>query len=117
MTLYRIKMISDPASVTSLCPISPSADNFRPYLTSFQGNTATDYINAVFVDVSVNLHRRGSPSKPGHGGVNRTVAEIRAGIPRIAGGFWKPEGVTERVWECREEGGRDGESVGMFGWR
>lgn len=28
------------------------ADNFRPYLTSFQGNTHTDYINAVFVDVS-----------------------------------------------------------------
>ncbi|KAF0311665.1 Receptor-type tyrosine-protein phosphatase kappa [Amphibalanus amphitrite] len=25
-------------------------DNFRPYLTSFQGNAATDYINAVFVD-------------------------------------------------------------------
>ena len=29
-----------------------AADNFRPYLTSFQGNTFTDYINAVFVDVS-----------------------------------------------------------------
>lgn len=29
-----------------------SADNFRPYLTSFQGNSFTDYINAVFVDVS-----------------------------------------------------------------
>lgn len=29
-----------------------SADNFRPYLTSFQGNNYTDYINAVFVDVS-----------------------------------------------------------------
>lgn len=28
------------------------ADNFRPYLTSFQGNAFTDYINAVFVDVS-----------------------------------------------------------------
>lgn len=26
------------------------ADNFRPYLTSFQGNAFTDYINAVFVD-------------------------------------------------------------------
>lgn len=26
-------------------------DNFRPYLTSFQGNAFTDYINAVFVDV------------------------------------------------------------------
>ncbi|CAL8108511.1 unnamed protein product [Orchesella dallaii] len=25
-------------------------DNFRPYLVSFQGNTFTDYINAVFVD-------------------------------------------------------------------
>ncbi|XP_043192596.1 receptor-type tyrosine-protein phosphatase kappa-like isoform X2 [Amphibalanus amphitrite] len=25
-------------------------DNFRPYLTSFQGTSATDYINAVFVD-------------------------------------------------------------------
>ncbi|KOC69840.1 Receptor-type tyrosine-protein phosphatase T, partial [Habropoda laboriosa] len=25
-------------------------DNFRPYLTSFQGNSYTDYINAVFVD-------------------------------------------------------------------
>ncbi|XP_066601849.1 receptor-type tyrosine-protein phosphatase kappa isoform X2 [Prorops nasuta] len=25
-------------------------DNFRPYLTSFQGNDITDYINAVFVD-------------------------------------------------------------------
>ena len=30
-----------------------SADNFRPYITSFQGNNCTDYINAVFVDVSV----------------------------------------------------------------
>ena len=29
-----------------------SADNFRPYITSFQGNNCTDYINAVFVDVS-----------------------------------------------------------------
>lgn len=29
-----------------------AADNFRPYLTSFQGNNFTDYINAVFVDVS-----------------------------------------------------------------
>ena len=28
------------------------ADNFRPYLTSFQCNDHTDYINAVFVDVS-----------------------------------------------------------------
>lgn len=28
-----------------------SADNSRPYLTSFQGNNFTDYINAVFVDV------------------------------------------------------------------
>jgi protein tyrosine phosphatase len=28
----------------------PPADNFRPYLNSFQGNTFTDYINAVFVD-------------------------------------------------------------------
>ncbi|XP_044265223.1 receptor-type tyrosine-protein phosphatase kappa [Tribolium madens] len=26
------------------------SDNFRPYLTSFQGNNYTDYINAVFVD-------------------------------------------------------------------
>lgn len=32
---------------------SSTADNFRPYLTSFQGNAFTDYINAVFVDVSV----------------------------------------------------------------
>ena len=30
-----------------------SADNFRPYITSFQGNNCTDYINAVFVDVSL----------------------------------------------------------------
>ena len=30
-----------------------SADNFRPYVTSFQGNNCTDYINAVFVDVSI----------------------------------------------------------------
>ena len=29
--------------------LSP-ADNFRPYITSFQGNNCTDYINAVFVD-------------------------------------------------------------------
>ena len=29
-----------------------AADNFRPYITSFQGNNCTDYINAVFVDVS-----------------------------------------------------------------
>ena len=29
-----------------------TADNFRPYITSFQGNNCTDYINAVFVDVS-----------------------------------------------------------------
>ena len=27
-----------------------TADNFRPYITSFQGNNCTDYINAVFVD-------------------------------------------------------------------
>lgn len=27
-----------------------AADNFRPYLTSFQGNSFTDYVNAVFVD-------------------------------------------------------------------
>ena len=110
-------MISDAVSVTSLYPISPSADNFRPYLTSFQGNTATDYINAVFVDVSVNLHRRGSPSKPGHEPINRTVAEIRADIPRIGGGFWKREGVTGRVWECQDECGRVWENVGVFGWR
>lgn len=32
------------------------ADNFRPYLTSFQGNAFTDYINAVFVDVSIDNH-------------------------------------------------------------
>lgn len=31
-------------------PFTP-ADNFRPYLTSFQSNEHTDYINAVFVDV------------------------------------------------------------------
>ena len=29
-----------------------TADNYRPYITSFQGNNCTDYINAVFVDVS-----------------------------------------------------------------
>ena len=34
-----------------------SADNFRPYLTSFQGNAFTDYINAVFVDVSMNISK------------------------------------------------------------
>lgn len=33
-------------------PSFVAADNFRPYLTSFQGNSFTDYINAVFVDVS-----------------------------------------------------------------
>lgn len=32
-----------------------SADNFRPYLTTFQSNDNTDYINAVFVDVSGSL--------------------------------------------------------------
>ena len=32
-----------------------TADNFRPYVTSFQGNNCTDYINAVFVDVSILL--------------------------------------------------------------
>jgi len=32
------------------------ADNFRPYLTSFQGNTFTDYINAVFVDVRIPIY-------------------------------------------------------------
>lgn len=35
-----------------------AADNFRPYLTSFQGNSFTDYINAVFVDVSIKLQNR-----------------------------------------------------------
>ncbi|KAL4113852.1 hypothetical protein QTP88_017413 [Uroleucon formosanum] len=36
-------------------------DNFRPYLISFQGNTFTDYINAVFVDVfSPRVDVRGS---------------------------------------------------------
>lgn len=34
---------------------SISADDFRPYLSSFQGNAFTDYINAVFVDVRANL--------------------------------------------------------------
>ncbi|PSN58003.1 hypothetical protein C0J52_08106 [Blattella germanica] len=33
-------------------------DNSRPYLTSFQGNNFTDYINAVFVDESESIHRR-----------------------------------------------------------
>ena len=33
--------------------LSIPADNFRPYITSFQGNNCTDYINAVFVDVSI----------------------------------------------------------------
>lgn len=33
-------------------PTPATADNFRPYLSSFQGNSFTDYINAVFVDVS-----------------------------------------------------------------
>jgi hypothetical protein len=37
-----------------LCICLISADNFRPYLTSFQGNAFTDYINAVFVDVRKN---------------------------------------------------------------
>ena len=32
-----------------------TADNFRPYVTSFQGNNCTDYINAVFVDVSTRV--------------------------------------------------------------
>lgn len=32
------------------CRLRLSADNFRPYLTSFQGNAFTDYINAVLVD-------------------------------------------------------------------
>ena len=36
-----------------LQPVSLLADNFRPYITSFQGNNCTDYINAVFVDVSM----------------------------------------------------------------
>lgn len=36
---------------SSLSSRSHVADNFRPYLTSFQGNAFTDYINAVFVDV------------------------------------------------------------------
>lgn len=34
-----------------------TADNFRPYLTSFQSNDNTDYINAVFVDVSLKKKR------------------------------------------------------------
>lgn len=40
------------ASHTPLDFLFVTADNFRPYLTSFQGNSFTDYINAVFVDVS-----------------------------------------------------------------
>lgn len=36
-----------------ICDVA--ADNSRPYLTSFQGNAFTDYINAVFVDVSSRL--------------------------------------------------------------
>ncbi|MPC16314.1 Receptor-type tyrosine-protein phosphatase U [Portunus trituberculatus] len=28
-------------------------DNFRPYITSFQGNNNTDYINAVCVDSTI----------------------------------------------------------------
>lgn len=39
-----------PSSCKSISFVT--ADNFRPYLTSFQGNSFTDYINAVFVDVS-----------------------------------------------------------------
>lgn len=42
-----IKLSSHPSHPFSLFI---SADNFRPYLTSFQGNAFTDYINAVFVD-------------------------------------------------------------------
>lgn len=29
-----------------------AADNHRPYLITFQSNESTDYVNAVFVDVS-----------------------------------------------------------------
>ena len=36
-------------AMTTHCLI---ADNFRPYLTSYQGQLDTDFINAVFVDVS-----------------------------------------------------------------
>lgn len=46
-------MISCSKSMTFL---RYTADNFRPYLTSFQGNAFTDYINAVFVDVSICLY-------------------------------------------------------------
>ncbi len=39
-----------------LFPSFSAADNFRPYITSFQGNNCTDYINAVFVDVTIFLN-------------------------------------------------------------
>jgi protein tyrosine phosphatase len=52
-------------SLHVLCFSSPSlADNFRPYLTSFQGNAFTDYINAVFVDVSLEGGGRGWANRP-----------------------------------------------------
>jgi len=43
---------SFPVSLHKSISTFVTADNFRPYLTSFQGNSFTDYINAVFVDVS-----------------------------------------------------------------
>ena len=50
----KYKDSQDSAS-TSHNPLSLLADNFRPYITSFQGNNCTDYINAVFVDVSIRV--------------------------------------------------------------
>lgn len=64
---FQFLSATDNSSTNSCFPsrrriksISVTADNFRPYLTSFQGNSFTDYINAVFVDVS---QRNGSPIK------------------------------------------------------
>ena len=42
---HRVENRSKNRSVLVLAP-----DKYRPYITSFQGNDCTDYINAVFVD-------------------------------------------------------------------
>ena len=48
-------LVSLTLTLTLRLTVFPPADNFRPYITSFQGNNCTDYINAVFVDVSVSV--------------------------------------------------------------
>ena len=61
-----------------------SADNFRPYITSFQGNNCTDYINAVFVDVSLTLTR----INPSYTSLMSRVTRTPVSTSWLSGPWW-----------------------------